>query len=383
MMKIKLTIIALFFLLISSTSSAQEIRKNEFRLPDEILGFKVLKCDFHMHTIFSDGMVWPIVRVDEAVAEGLDAISITDHIEFRPRLKEMGAGDSTSMNIAYRLATRAAVAAGIILIPGVEITKEVPPGHFNALFVKDADAFAKHMNPKNPRDGSYIRAALQEAQNQGAFIFWNHPWYQTQNNESIWFPVIDSLYKEGYIKGIEVVNATKYDPVILGWVQSKNLTNIANTDAHSPINLREGEHRTMTIVFAKERTSESIHEALKEKRSISYCNDHLYGDKKYLEEIFHKSIVIETTHDISNNGYLTILNNSSIPFSIKFIDTKNLQFKTFSGGITVPMKGETAVKFINNNEFKKGEEILVSVEVENLEVAPDKGLSTVLILKFN
>ncbi len=28
-----------------------------------ILGYKTLKCDFHQHTVFSDGDVWPSIRV--------------------------------------------------------------------------------------------------------------------------------------------------------------------------------------------------------------------------------------------------------------------------------------------------------------------------------
>ena len=44
-------------------------------IPD-LDNYQTLKCDFHMHTVFSDGLVWPTVRVDEAYAEGLDAIAI-------------------------------------------------------------------------------------------------------------------------------------------------------------------------------------------------------------------------------------------------------------------------------------------------------------------
>ena len=57
--------------------------RNDIRIPD-VDGFHVLKCDFHTHTIFSDGRVWPTMRVDEAWKDGLDAIAITDHIEVRP-----------------------------------------------------------------------------------------------------------------------------------------------------------------------------------------------------------------------------------------------------------------------------------------------------------
>ena len=67
-------------------------------IPD-IPGYVTLKCDFHIHTVFSDGLVWPTVRTEEAWRQGLDAIAITDHNEIRavsyarqliPRLKEQG-----------------------------------------------------------------------------------------------------------------------------------------------------------------------------------------------------------------------------------------------------------------------------------------------------
>ena len=57
--------------------------RQEITLP-MIDGYQLLKCDFHMHTIFSDGIVWPTLRVQEAWEEGLDAIAITDHIEGQP-----------------------------------------------------------------------------------------------------------------------------------------------------------------------------------------------------------------------------------------------------------------------------------------------------------
>ena len=64
-----------------------------------IEGYQTLKCDFHMHTVFSDGMVWPTVRVEEAWKEGLDAISITDHIEYRPHSKDIVADHNRPFEI--------------------------------------------------------------------------------------------------------------------------------------------------------------------------------------------------------------------------------------------------------------------------------------------
>ncbi|MBZ0256718.1 hypothetical protein K8I31_11690, partial [bacterium] len=56
--------------------------KHDVKIPD-ILGYQTLLCDPHMHTVFSDGTVWPTVRVDEAYREDLDFMAISDHIEYQ------------------------------------------------------------------------------------------------------------------------------------------------------------------------------------------------------------------------------------------------------------------------------------------------------------
>ena len=62
--------------------------RNELRLPD-IAGYETLTGDFHIHTVFSDGKVWPDVRVNEAWRDGLDVIAVTDHLEYRPHGKKI------------------------------------------------------------------------------------------------------------------------------------------------------------------------------------------------------------------------------------------------------------------------------------------------------
>ena len=44
--------------------------RNEINIPG-FDGYQTLKCDFHIHTVLSDGSVWPTVRVQEAWREGL------------------------------------------------------------------------------------------------------------------------------------------------------------------------------------------------------------------------------------------------------------------------------------------------------------------------
>ena len=103
----------------------------------EIPGYVTLKCDFHSHTVFSDGEVWPTFRVREAVKDGLDVIAITDHLEYQPKKKYVKGEDNSAFAIAKNYAER----NDLILVRGTEITRKMPPGHLNILFLPDSTVF--------------------------------------------------------------------------------------------------------------------------------------------------------------------------------------------------------------------------------------------------
>ena len=104
-----------------TTVFGQEVR-HEIHFPD-LPGHVTLKCDLHMHTVFSDGEVWPTVRVREMWRQGLDVISITDHIEYQPHEDDV----PTQHNRPYELASGSAQARHLLLIRGTEITRDTPP----------------------------------------------------------------------------------------------------------------------------------------------------------------------------------------------------------------------------------------------------------------
>ena len=72
----KLLIISLLLFFINV--DAQK-RKEFFKSPD---GVFLISSDLHIHTVFSDGEVWPSIRVKEARRDGLDLISMTEHLEY-------------------------------------------------------------------------------------------------------------------------------------------------------------------------------------------------------------------------------------------------------------------------------------------------------------
>ncbi|MCX7887677.1 MAG: histidinol-phosphatase, partial [Verrucomicrobiae bacterium] len=146
--------------------------RSEIKVPD-LDGYVTLKCDFHMHTVFSDGLVWPTVRVEEAWREGLDAIALTEHIEHLARSNDVRS--ATNRNRSVEIARPAGAELDIIVIPGSEITRKMPPGHINVIFVTNANALVTED----------WREAVRAARQQGAVIFWNHPGWTNQLGDGV------------------------------------------------------------------------------------------------------------------------------------------------------------------------------------------------------
>ena len=223
---------AIFLVAFPAAGYCQNNTRTEIRIPD-IRGFVTLKCDLHMHTMFSDGSVWPSIRVQEAWREGLDAISITDHVEYQPHKKDV----PTQHNRPYEIALPFANNCGLILIKGTEITRDTPPGHHNALFVTEIDSL----------DRKDFYQALGEAEEQRAFIFYNHPGWKHPQGIAEWFDYQTQLYAKGWLYGVEVVNGNDYYPLAHQWCIEKKLTMMGDSDVHSPItfdyDFTRGEHR--------------------------------------------------------------------------------------------------------------------------------------------
>ncbi len=299
-------------------SSASALTPNPIVVPD-VEGYKTLKCDFHLHTVFSDGHVWPSTRVQEAIWEGLDAIAITEHIDTRHR-KMVKAGyfnaDKCDRNASYEIAAEAAKGSDLIVIRGGELTREMAPGHWNCVFVKDNEPIVKNMEQHE----DHVKAAtagLKEAHAQGAFTFWNHPqWNKHAPNETKWHPAHTDLLKAGYMQGIEVYNG-EYCPEAHGWALKYNLTMFANSDEHVPFfskyDYLHGEHRPVTLVFAKERSQEGIREALDNQRTVAFAEGMVYGREDNVRALYDACVkIVKITHDWRSTK-VTFENCSSIP----------------------------------------------------------------------
>lgn len=284
-------------------------------------GLQVLKCDFHMHTVFTDGHVWPNVRVQEAWREGLDAISYTEHMEYNPHSKDVKVDHNRSHDLAVELAKE----NNIVLVKGTEVTRKTPPGHFNALFIQDASTLVEN------NDSALDQEAIDKVAAQKAFIFWNHPGWKATTIEGSyeWIDFVEKMYQEKKLHGIEVVNGLGFHKKALDWALDRNLTIIGNTDIHNLIahdyNIgQEGVHRTMTLIMSKDRSAAGIREALEAGRTVAWSSKYLFGKEENVRNLMNACVSVGAPyHEKTNKNsgsttkYYEISNNSDLYFEME------------------------------------------------------------------
>lgn len=302
------------FLVISITGSSQthsHVMGRKLKFPD-IPGYKTLKCDFHQHTVFSDGSVWPDIRVQEALLDGLDAISLTEHLEYQPHKDDIPHPDR---NRSYDIAIKEAANHDLIIVKGSEITRKMPPGHNNAIFLSD---------PNKLLVNDFIEV-FREAKKQGAFTFWNHPNWTPQRKDGMatLTDVHRLLVKEKLLDGIEVVNDRTYSDEALQIALDNNLTIMGNSDIHKLIDwdfkVPNGGHRPLTLVFAKERTAESIKDALVNRRTVAVHNNLLVGRNEFLIPLIESSLKVTSAKYIGKYNVLgfEVENLSSVDITLQ------------------------------------------------------------------
>src|SRR6056297_2537437 len=315
----------------------------------DINGYKTLKTDLHMHTVFSDGNVWPNIRVQEALRDNLDVISLTEHLEYQPHKEDIPHPDR---NRSYEIALQEAKDHDLLIVHGSEITRSAPMGHNNAVFIENA----------NPILQDKAENAFAEAKKQNAFVFWNHPAWYAQNPKGN--PILSDFQKErirnGELHGIEVINSMDYAEESLALALTENLTIMGTSDVHGLIDwdyTEKGNHRPITLVFAKEKSLESLKEALFAGRTVAVYNDLMVGREEYLVPLVQSSLIVEeatytgdsqvleikltniTSSDLlfQNESEYTFYDSSPV-FEIAAGETKKVLIKTLERRVSIELK---------------------------------------------
>ena len=192
----------------------------------------MLLCDFHIHTKYSDGSVGLRRTVDLFGQAGFDVIAITDHVvngdnpfgKLANRFKFSVTGESFKVYMSHiaEEAERAWDRYGLLIIPGVEITKNS--------FSSDKSAHLLLIDIKEfiPASWDYEKIFL-EAKKQDALIVACHP-HRTSDKA-----FVDTLFlwnnRDKYARYIDAWEIANRDDVF-NVISLKKYPYIAGSDFH-------------------------------------------------------------------------------------------------------------------------------------------------------
>ena len=377
--------LTLITMLVSSPVSAHGVIPKQFfdetsrqiQFPDTA-EFKTLILDPHTHSSFSDGHVWPSVRVAEALFDGLDALAITEHLEWQPHRADVPHPDR---NRAYEIALEANGDNELMIIAGAEITRALPAGHINALFISDANKLVKHPELEDQTDvrayyegaGQWpAQEAVNAANDQGAFLFWNHAWWGSDFPNGM--PKAPKFHKDNakrnLIHGIEIANGDSYSEESFQIALDLGLTLIGVSDIHGLIDWdfvpHEGGHRPVTLVLAKEKSQASMRKALFDGRTVVWFKNLLIGRKDNVQALLAASMIVKSATYKKGSDILTleIQNVSDASFQLQNMSGMTLtgsadivdiepQAVTTVGVRTGTRKGQLSIQFAVLNALTK------------------------------
>ncbi len=357
--------------------------KNSFFEPPK--GVELISTDLHIHTVFSDGLVWPSIRVQEAYKEGIELIAITDHLEYQPHKEDI---PNKNKNRSYEIAKMFNAELNeksyidfvipdekLKVVPGVEITRATPnPGHINAVFIKDANKILQKDSLK----------AIKTANKQGAFVFWNHPmWSQRDNGIARLGEMHKSLIKNKLLHGIEVVNDNTFSEEAFSIALENNLTVLGTSDIHGLTNwsydLEEGGHRPMTFVISPDKSINEIKKSLFLGKTFVWLDNLLIGKNENLLPVIYSNL------EFNSEGYIKdyktvkikIENKSNMKFNLQYLG--KYSFHHFSKFLEVSANQSIylLVKTINLEE-----EIELPFRVLNCFIGPKKNPEIIIKIKL-
>jgi hypothetical protein len=387
------------FAFFSLAASAEQPRPLEF--PDASDGRHVLAVDLHLHTVFSDGDVWPTVRVEEARRDGLALIAMTDHLEWQPKLDDIPHKDR---NRSFEVASAAAQPAGVLVVNGAEITRGQPIGHINAVFIQDANPLlpprtsARDQNEMRERfyDGApesiaSARASIDAAKSQGGFTFINHPSWTGQSRDGLVHlsPFHRKIIADKALDGIEVSNGDIYSEEAFRIALENDLAILGVSDIHGLIawdyetefnganKTGESGVRTATLVLARERSADGVRRALFDRNTVAIQAKTLYGRERDLKPIVDGALTATLGNAIVEYGTptavfpLTIANAAPIPLTLRSISAQG--FGGNSRTFTVPPLSAVTIRL---TALERPQSLrAMSFQVLNAYVSPEKPLA--------
>jgi hypothetical protein len=183
------------------------------------------------------------------------------------------------------------------------------------------------------------------------------------------------LFSEGLIQGIEVANGHGYSEETFQVALDHDLVILGTSDIHGLIDydydLAGGEHRTVTLVLARERSAEAIREALVEGQTTALYMGHVIGREPQVRAVVEAALALVpgTAREDSQVLPLTVRNDAPIRMILRNVGTK--RFSNASDIVIIPAHDEVELHLTASPDTSA---VVLPVEVINALVGPATSL---------
>ena len=187
---------------------------------------------------------------------------------------------------------------------------------------------------------------------------------------------------------IEIFNGeTGYSPEGHEWCLKHNLAIMGCSDSHAPfftkIDHQGGQHRVVTLLFAKERSAEGVREAIESRRTAVFGEGKVYGREQDLTPLFHACVKVKDVKFSPKQVRFTLENTSSIP--VILTKAPGSEKYRYDRHIFLPPHSTHSMSVsltqVNNKNVMMSEDttnILVNFFVETFHIGANKPLPVTL-----
>ena len=180
----------------------------------------------------------------------------------------------------------------------------------------------------------------------------------------------EDFHAKGLIDGIEVANSYQIFSSLINFCINEGYAPMSSSDVHTTTalyypNAGKEYFRNMTLILAKKCDEKSIRKALDERRTIAYRNNMLIGAEELLTELFKACISAEIIEERGNSIKVKFTNHSSLPFSMRWDNNREVAVWGHSASIVNVKKGTDVLDVrVTNMLYNKAKSPVVPVKLK-------------------
>ena len=290
-----------------------------YALEEDLFGLRPFRGDMHCHTSYSEcGNRDENPRYVAAYAcyAGLDYLAITDHMQRDPSVLAQKYLEPFELDFqifngeeihllpkpvdTLVCRNRFEPAIHLVNFGGKQSVAKYMNDHFDE-FNAQLNANAEKLDPKQPQKTRWLMAGadwvFDKIHEYGGVAIFAHPFWHAVMRENLPQPVREYIMKERKFDAIELIGLSanmqsrEDNMVNVNWWMQENMKSgkmipvVGNTDSHGA---RGSLNRRATIVFAKDKSFESIAEGICSGHSVAgsfYDGEGpvLYGDYRLVD----------------------------------------------------------------------------------------------------